>query len=470
MKTKKLLSLLAAAAISTSSFAALAVTANAADTNRTYAGNASGAVSGADDYIKADEGARYHTEKRADSYTLDGSGVTDELKALYDTNNDGEIDDVYTSTYFDYIGKEVTVSVSVDLPVGSYTAYYGGVPGTISAVSASSAPEITFGIGGEIALHAGSNKDRFSVYPITFNLLEDYKGDIVFANAGGWLPDLCSIKIVGNDFKTQNDIIIAADITRNGRTNQDIYTSITATGNYENSGAAEFFGSELSLANVGNIELSYTDTTDHFYWDVTKAGTYEVGILGATTRQTKVTFINAEKSDSQIVTTDKYTSVATAEKAAGGTSSINFFTSQDTVTLEEGVYRVDIEKVDSYYTNFVAMALKEYVEPKPELDIKKAINQFDTIDTHAENPAKPYKATYTIANGSITVKGITWIFEHNSEGTENDQKKYFPISETTITPAPGGTASIVFGLVVTGTEDAFDDLLNVDCKLDYYVE
>ncbi|MCH5212070.1 MAG: hypothetical protein J1G06_03565, partial [Oscillospiraceae bacterium] len=107
MKTKKLLSLLTAAAISITSFAALAVTANAATTNLTYAGNTAGAVSGADGYIIAESGSRYHEGKRAANYTLNGSGVTPELKALYDTNNDGEIDDVYTSTYFDYIGKEV---------------------------------------------------------------------------------------------------------------------------------------------------------------------------------------------------------------------------------------------------------------------------------------------------------------------------------------------------------------------------
>lgn len=449
MKIKKMLSLFTAAAISAScfiGFAASAEAASASETNLTFTYS----------NIVIGEGGKTHDGGRADSYTLD-EGVDAALAALYDTNSDNIIDSEYTCSYIDYIGKNVNVSINVSLEPGNYTIYYGGVSGTIASAYLSDNTALT--IGSEIKLHTASgtvdqNKDMFMVIPITLVLTETYNGAITFANSGGWLPDLCSIKVVGSDFKTQDDVITAADIIRPARASK-----ITAL---EGSSAASeacpeeltaIFGANFSKA--GSQELSYTDSTgeniDYVYLNVTKAADYTVKVLGTNAKHQTLTFISGTEPAGTL-TTDK----STSNIATIGTKKIYCMYTESKISLSPGVYKVTIERVgtETYYTNLVAFALTEVAaEPYPDPAISVTVEQASTSTDKDGSAAAAYTAAFSITGASETnsviVNGCTWTVTNNDDSTKTETASSALGQKSTVT----GDGSFTFGLVITGSID-----------------
>lgn len=222
MKTKKLLSILSAAALTVTALSGSILTVNAEEeyiTNLTFAGTEQN-----EDVYPIETTGKYHSGSRAESYNWTAEGQ-DELKELYDTDNDGVIDDEFVNSYFDYIGNDVDVSINVsNLQPGKYTIYYGGVSGSITEASLDDGTKLSQG--SKIVLHNEADKAEFMVIPFTISFTDNYSGKITFKNPGGWLPDLCSIKIVGVGFNTQEDVIQADDIVR-GRANKDQFTGYT---------------------------------------------------------------------------------------------------------------------------------------------------------------------------------------------------------------------------------------------------
>lgn len=470
MKTKKLLSIISAAAMTVTALSGSMLTVNAADTyiaNLTFAGQSQ---SDGVYPITADEGSKYHNyAKRANSYTWTAEGQ-EELKALYDADNDDIIDDVFVNSYFDYIGKEVNVSISVDLQPGKYTIYYGGVSGQITEARLEN--ETTLQQKSSIVLHAvdetapegvSNEKTEFMVIPFNITLTESYSGTITFTNPGGWLPDLCSIKLVGVGFNTQNDVIQAEDIIR-GRDNKDQFTEYTINEeNYEKipEEAKTKFGNNLE--NAGNIALTYTDGTDDYtYLEITEAGTYAVDIIGAASeRDQKITFTNsADNIEAETLVVSNISNIATASKSDGKNDSVHYFTSNKNVVLTEGIYKVGIIKnTSNYYTNFIAMALRQVAEPAPEeepdfvaecTNLGVAEGKGDYANTHAtmfgiKVTNNGGKGTFNTVNSSVT---------SNKDTTENTDGNTKQFSETITKISLERGASIVIGAIIDGLNDA----------------
>lgn len=318
----------------------------------------------------ADQGSSYHSGKRlpeGGNYNLNDN-VSDYLKSLYDTDNDGNIDDVYTSSYFDYIGNTVTVKINVSLQPGAYTFYYGGISGTIESVTADSKSDQEFLIGSFINLHSASgsynqSKDKFDVAPITTIFTEAYEGTITFSNSKGWLPDLCSIKVVNSNLPTQEGVITGVDISRvkNATWHDDItkFNLLDTCPEY----LKPIFGNNFEKA--GNQALTYPQTDDNApdftYLDVKRAGKYRIVVLGGDTTDAKFTFKNTMSADdNQIITTSSPAKVATYLKIGNESKDVYCFTPDTTIDLKESVYKIEIEKNtngNNYYTIFIAMAL-----------------------------------------------------------------------------------------------------------------
>lgn len=452
MKTKKLLSILSAAALTVTALSGSILTVNAEEeyiTNLTFAGTEQN-----EDVYPIETTGNYHSESRAESYNWTAEGQ-DELKELYDTDNDGVIDDVFVNSYFDYIGNYVDVSINVsNLQPGNYTIYYGGVSGIITEASLDDGTKLAQG--SKIVLHNEADKAEFMVIPFTISFTDNYSGKITFKNSGGWLPDLCSIKIVGVGFNTQEDVIQADDIVRES-SYRDQFTGYTINEtNYAKVPveSQNRFGSNLE--NVGNVALSYTDDTDDYtYLNVTEDGTYAVDIIGAaSTRDQKITFTNLNGSNTdETLVTDSVTNIATATKTDGSEDAVHYFTSIENVVLTKGMYRVGIIKnSDAYYTNFIAMALRPVAEPEPEEDPKfvtdcKNLGVAEGTGTNANTYATMFGIKVINNGGAGTFNTVKASVTRGSEESRNLDAEL----STGITLNQG--ASIVIGAIIDGLND-----------------
>lgn len=373
MKTKKLLSVLSAAAVSATMLSGLAVTASAAgeDINLTFAGNTSTDTT-KPLVILGERTDGSTTSLHSGMSNVDIESTLDEdVKSLFDGDSDGVIDSQYTEQCFWWAGNGSTVNTEVDLAQGTYTVYYlssNNNRGINASLSTSGAGII---MGGDV-ITVGNG---MYAYVYTIVLTSGFNGYITFANDSSSLPDPYSVKIVDDDpyvFKTQNDPITAEDIvgtaTRTTFHNEG-YTLYDNLSDETRNNLIQSFGNNLSGA--GALELSNTNSdNNYFYINVTENGNYAIDLLGTTTRDQKLTFAKAENTEDVVATIivsedGGYTNVATANESGGPT--IRYMTTSGTVELAAGLYKVGITKNrDPYYNNFIAMALREVSEPQPE--------------------------------------------------------------------------------------------------------
>lgn len=435
MKTKKLLSVLSAAAVSATMLSGLALTASAADIEWDYAGSTTTEESIPEDFHGITTNGRHTKSQKFEETTL-AADVSSELKSLYDKNQDGEIDAEYVGSYFSYIGQDNDVNISVDnLEAGVYTLYYfsgtnNNSMGTVSLDETAGSNVISIG-------SAVNFTDEYVVFPITIMLTQDYSGNITFSKSNGYLPDLCSIKIVDSALKTQNDVITAADVIR-GRSNVDAHTSYTTNADCTDEIKAVF---GENLENAGYIELTHTDEkNDHLYIDITKDGNYAIDILGGNGTSTALTFTRADETGEAVsISLTESTSIATAENG----TRIHYFASEENVELTSGIYEIHLGQVGTarYYTNFIAMALREVSDPEPQpetLDMKNE-GVAEGTGANAETYATMFSAKVEDFNGTAKTVAVT------SKGEE----KSFDVEGTVLTDA-----TAIYGLIVNGLNDA----------------
>ena len=381
-----------AAAIGISSFAALASSAAADGDSYVFASADNGiAQTGADGIITGiTSGTRYFNEKRDSEYRID-SGVSAALKAQFDGNNDNIIDDIYCSQYIDYVKS---ASINVSLSAGVYTIYFVGVnAGSVGTVTAGTD---TLPSGSRTTLHTGEGKKNLDVYTIKNVCFPGgFSGDIVFDNSNNWLPDITAVKIVRTE-KTQNDIIVVDDITRPGReTNFVALSGGTANDKYDTYRAAfgnEFLGGITKFAN-------YTDSDDYYYVRVTEPGSYKFDILSENTTQTDFNIVNASTGAEMRLNHASLEQVGTYASGniyAGRTS--------DYVYLAAGIYKVNLIKVGSYYSNLIAAAM-EKVAVDASCTYTIAV---PTVTQYSGDPATGIEAAFIVNAGSGAVRSITW--------------------------------------------------------------
>ena len=384
MNTKKALSLLTAAVLSVSSFAALAVTASADSVSYIYASTTNGAAqTGANGAITGvTSESRYNSGGRAGEggYTID-TGVSAALMAEFDSNNDNIIDGIYTDQYMDYIKS---VSISVDLPAGVYTIYYVGV--NTNSVGTVTAGNTTLPSGAKTTLHTGEGKAKLEVYAIkNVCFPSGYSGDIVFDNGDSWLPDVTAIKIVQTN-KTQNDVIVVDDITRPGRENNFVTVS-GATANESYSKYSSIFGADY-LSGITKF-ANYTDSADYYYVRVTEAANYNFYILSENTTGTNFTVENAATGATTNLSTGSFNQVGTYS-SDGKIYAAN----TGAAYLTEGIYKINLVKSSSYYSNLIAVAMH-----KMDYGTASASDNTVTLTFGADSIAS--------AGGTVNNSGIT---------------------------------------------------------------
>ena len=443
MKTKKLLSVLSAAAVSASAFTGLALTASAYDELPVvYAGNVD-----TDNTKKITTTGDFHgKETDAATVTLDDS-VSDDLKNLFDNDSDGDVDAKYTSSYFNYIGTNTrndemvynSVNITVDLEAGAYTMYYmankSGTMGTVTLDEG--ANEVTV-IGNYISL--GSNG---GVYPVTLILPEDYSGNICFDREGGWLPDLYSITIVASELKTENDVITASEIIRPNRSKN----INDFTGNYELEEACpqivkNVFGE--TLGNAGTQYLNYTTGTDgdHVYIKINKSGMYAVDILSQNNKGDSFTDLEFTSiSNTEANKTIRVTDNSAGKVASNGSDPVYYHTSANNVELEAGIYKVNFKaNSKTYYCNFIAMALRDVSEPEPAKTLEMTnMGKFEGTDGSV---ATAFTADFKSSE-----------FEAAKAKTVTISLDEYEQEESVAATVISGGADVVYGLIVNDMDD-----------------
>ncbi len=437
MKTKKLLSVLSAAAVSATMLSGLAVTASAADIEWDYAGSITTEGSIPEGFYGITTNGRHKNSQKFEETTL-AADVSSELKSLYDKNQDGEIDAKYVGSYFNYIGNGNDVNIRVDnLEAGVYTLYYfsgtnNNSMGTVSLDETAGSNVISIG-------SAVNFTDKYVVFPITIMLTQEYSGNITFSKSDGYLPDLCSIKIVDSALKTQNDVIVANDIART-RSDHDTYTGYTVNENCPEI-VKTIFGNKLE--NAGLIALTYTSgEDDHVYINVTKSSTYTIDLIGAqSTRAQEITFTNiGDNSSESTIVSGNIRNIATPTGVSNHT--VNYFTSETNVTLDSGIYKVGIKKTgeEGFYTNFIAMALREVSDPEPQPETLNMKNEGVAKGTGANTGtyATMFSAKVEDFNGTPKTVAVT-----SGENTRS-----FDVKGTVLTEA-----TAIYGLIVNGLND-----------------
>lgn len=430
MKLKKLVSVMSAAAI-LAGFAAMP-SAMAEGVELVYAGADNKTVEGVDGKIdvvkyKFDESLTQTTGGAVNYnntvFTF-GSNVSDDIKMLFADSEDGtKVDSIYTSVKLNYIGGKasdnrgnVSPSITVDLEAGSYRLYYVGGSGTIGSVDA-------VGTDREVVAMSSQQQiaDNLYIYPIDLYLLEPYNGDIKFVanDNNSWLPDLYSVKIVdGEPMKTQDDVITALNVTRaSNRTNNNAPVTEMSWNDAYNGSAKTIFGGNFE--NAGNVQLTYTDTTDYYYINVTNPGSYKMYILGATSKNTDV---KISKIDGSVFTSYTVGNIVSDSVGSGLT-----LYEYETVDFDEtGFYKIELSKTatDSYYTNFIAAAFEEVTEPEPIAPTAEITD----IATSTAGDGKATAIKSHISTNDYNVNALKWTITDSELGTGTIDRNITTIS------------------------------------------
>ena len=421
MKFNKLVSAMSAVTL----LAGLAVVPNAmaAGTDLVYAGTPTRSVDGVDGYIEVKykfnedlDVMGYSDVSISESYIFE-DGIDENIKTLLaNPDNPNAVDSKYVSVKMNYIGGRFdeaknrgnsSPSINVELESGRYMLYYIGGSGSIGNVDAvgTDSEIITISNGQKIA-------NDIYIYPIELVLYDDYAGDIKFVakDSGSWLPDIYSIKIVdGAAMKTQDDVITASDVIRDSsRTNYNSIVDNMSWNESYNGTARTIFGENFEYSK--NVKLTYTDTTDYYYMNVTVPGSYKMYILGATGRPTDVSIY---KNGGELLTS--YTIKDTVSNSMGSGLTLFEYTTVD--FTETGIYKIELSKstTDSYYTDFIAAAF-EKIENEPVLtDPTAEVTAVVTSDKGDGDVASAVKAS--IIPNDYVVTGLTWAFTDDEKGT-----------------------------------------------------
>lgn len=415
MKFNKLVSAMSAVTL----LAGLAVVPNAmaAGTDLVYAGTPTRSVDGVDGYIEVKykfnedlDVMGYSDVSISESYIFE-DGIDENIKTLLaNPDNPNAVDSKYVSVKMNYIGGRFdeaknrgnsSPSINVELESGRYMLYYIGGSGSIGNVDAvdTDSEIITISSSQQIA-------NGLYIYPIELVLYDDYAGDIKFVakDSNSWLPDIYSIKIVdGEPMKTQDDVITASDVIRDSsRTNYNATIDGMSWNDSYDGTAKTIFGSNFEYSK--NMKLTYTDTTDYYFVDVTAPGSYKMYILGATGRPTDVSIY---KNDGELLTS--YTVKDTVSNSMG--SGLTLFEYKAVDFIETGIYKIQLSKnpAEDYYTDFIAAAF-EKIEEEPVLtDPTAKVTDVVTSDMGDGDMASAVKASVT-AN-DYTVTGLKWTFK-----------------------------------------------------------
>lgn len=431
MKFKKLVSVMSAAAI-LAGFAAMPNAMAAEGVDLIYAGADNKTVEGVDGKIdvvkyKFDDSLTQTTGGAVnynDTVFTFGSSVSDSIKELFADSEDGtKVDSIYTSVKLNYIGGKisgergnVSPSITVDLEAGSYRLYYVGGSGAIGSVDA-------VGTDSEVVAMSSQQQiaDNLYIYPIDLYLLEPYNGDIKFVakDNNNWLPDLYSVKIVdGEPMKTQDDVVTALNVTRDSNriNNNEPVTGMSWNDAY-NGSAKTIFGENFE--NAGNVKLTYTDTTDYYYINVTNPGSYKMYILGATSRMTDVKIY---KIDGSIQTS--YTVGNIVNNSVGSGLTLYEY---ETVDFEEtGFYKIELSKSapEGYYIDFIAAAFEKVTDTEPIVPTAEIID----VATSTAGGGKATAIKSHISTNDYNVNALKWTIIDSELGTGTIDKNITTIS------------------------------------------
>lgn len=447
MKTKKLLSVLSAAAVSATMLSGLAVTASAAISEPSYGGTLLRFTS--DDDVTVGSGS-YETSGCIGSTHVDNSLNYAEftLPALGNDEDVANYDTVIVN-----MGTNADNKVDIDVMIGNTvvaefdnvsTGSWSSFANTASLNEAYASADFT----SAVTLRVTKTADN------TGNYLGNYYS-VEFYNSVQKIED----EVADEAFDIE-DVILANEITRvdhaaNFGTLQNIM--MTNEESYP-----EKFGTITDYTTFAD----YTDGDDYFYINVTEAGQYSFALLSENSAGTTMKFeklTNGKFSETNTITATVSTVVASCEQK--GSNSGEFESGNlrvylsDEINLNSGYYKVTLDGTEgsNYYTNLVAITgIKNISEP--ETLEATTVTQVSKSVNETGNAAAAYMATFTSEN-TFEANSITWTV--NNKDVDVEAGTATDTFETPITITANG-GSFVFGLIIDAGKAGSDGAAVLD--------